>query len=651
MPFSNNLIQEYVKLGFGVIPIVKETKRPCIGIKGFLTAKPSAGDVAAWQEEFPHANVAIITGRVSGIIVVDVDGPEGKEALKGKYLPVTWIAESGRVGGGWHYYFKLPADAPSIRTQVGFLHHVDIRGELGYVVAPPSIHATGKPYTWVYKDDVEMAELPAWIYEKMRKADKPSTPEPNWVDKALLGVVKGERNDMATRLAGFYLQKGFAEKDVTTLLIGWNQKNEDAASFTDSEIATVVRSIASKEASIQKRNCVPITIEQCRDVFQKWLYYEDPTVIDVALAIVAATYYAGDPVWMMFIGAGSSGKTELMRALAGYKDVVMIEDMTPAVFASGLPKVKGVLEHLVGEKRTFILQDFACILSMGYDDRNKLINQLRQIYNGRRVWEWGSGKKRFEWWGKINMISGCTPDIERTGHNMAELGERFLSFRVPTVSVITRAAMCKKAKEMEGKEIQARNEMADAAHGCLDYAKLHNDFDVVVIDDGISKWLDSLIDITTILRSTVRRDGYRRDIVEYAPQPEGPGRMYKACRVLLKGIAYIRGHKEIDVEDYAIIAKICLDSIPSVRRDVLAAICKDPERGIIAKRVATLSSYHSTENVGYHLGDLVALGVCDRRLAGGADPNDPQNSTVPWSYIIKPEVMRKLENCGLLQII
>src|SRR5207245_2047352 len=95
-----------------------------------------------------------------GIVVVDVDGAEGEQALKdaGYILTATVIAKTGR---GNHFIYKTTIKIP---PKVGVLNHVDLRGPGSYIVAPPSRHANGSNYEWmVGLDDVEFAEAPDWV--------------------------------------------------------------------------------------------------------------------------------------------------------------------------------------------------------------------------------------------------------------------------------------------------------------------------------------------------------------------------------------------------------------------------------------------------------------------------------------------------------
>jgi hypothetical protein len=117
--------------------------------------------VLAWWTRHPQANIGLATGH--RFDVLDVDGPEGAHAIR-ELAATHDLHSSGPLvrtgGGGWHYYLA-PSGLGNARP--AGLKHVDWRGRGGYVVAPPSRHASGHPYQWVRGRDLEtpLAELSA----------------------------------------------------------------------------------------------------------------------------------------------------------------------------------------------------------------------------------------------------------------------------------------------------------------------------------------------------------------------------------------------------------------------------------------------------------------------------------------------------------
>jgi hypothetical protein len=121
-------------------------KHPDVGpsLKRFTRERADLRLVRQWFTEKPYANVGIVTGTISGIVVVDADGEAGVAELERRGYPVTWTARSG--SGGLHVYFRHPGHRVGNRKIAGI---GDIRGDGGLIVAPPSLHISGGRYEWL----------------------------------------------------------------------------------------------------------------------------------------------------------------------------------------------------------------------------------------------------------------------------------------------------------------------------------------------------------------------------------------------------------------------------------------------------------------------------------------------------------------------
>ncbi len=131
------------RYGFSVIPLGRNSKRPAIEWEPFQRRRPTLEELDAWFTN-GDANIGIVTGAISGLVVLDIDGPEGEASMRGLEVPLT---KEVRTPRGRHLYFEHPGNT-KVPTAVGFLPHVDVRGDGGYVVAPPSI-VNGTTYVFV----------------------------------------------------------------------------------------------------------------------------------------------------------------------------------------------------------------------------------------------------------------------------------------------------------------------------------------------------------------------------------------------------------------------------------------------------------------------------------------------------------------------
>lgn len=138
--------------------------------RGFLDATRDPHTHCQWLNRWPFANFALPTGSVNGVLVLDVDAKSGgleTFAAIEDALPPTWTVATG--GGGLHKYFALRS-GDMFSSRVGWKHGIDVRGEGGYVIAPGSVHASGRVYRWVEgmgPDDLSIAPIPAWVVDSI----------------------------------------------------------------------------------------------------------------------------------------------------------------------------------------------------------------------------------------------------------------------------------------------------------------------------------------------------------------------------------------------------------------------------------------------------------------------------------------------------
>lgn len=232
-----------------MIPIKKGGKKPPIEWKPYQHARADEETIRSWWDRWPDASMGIVTGAVSGLIVLDIDGPDGMESLK-KYnlhLPPTPTAQTG--GGGLHYFFKHPGYPCKNFTKK--YPGIDFRGDGGYVVAPPSLHPSGNYYRWLITPwEEEPADAPAWLLDLIEKQESGGRLEPSeWTTD----IPQGKRNDELTRRAGSLLARGIPPGEVFTMLLAVNEKHCKPP-LPEGEIKAIVESIAKKEAQKRQKN-------------------------------------------------------------------------------------------------------------------------------------------------------------------------------------------------------------------------------------------------------------------------------------------------------------------------------------------------------------------------------------------------------------
>ncbi len=228
----------YLAEGFSVIPLVPKQKNPIIDSwEPYKERPPTEEEVKAWWTKYPTANIGIVTGAVSNLVIVDIDPRNGgNESMKQLQLPPTYIVKTG--GGGWHCYYRLNGKA--VPKMTGYLPGIDILGEKAYALAPPSIHdKTGLPYEQT-GEIVDIVEAPAWLHAIKQKEER------LW-ESGINGAPEGKRNETAASLCGKLLSSLPRELWDTAgwaSLRDWNERNEKP--LEEKELRTVFESIQKK---------------------------------------------------------------------------------------------------------------------------------------------------------------------------------------------------------------------------------------------------------------------------------------------------------------------------------------------------------------------------------------------------------------------
>lgn len=236
----------YLARGWSVVPLRPREKRPLLLWELFQVERPSASDVAGWFRRWPDANIGIVTGAVSKLIVLDIDpkhgGDDSLESLERRFGALPLTVESRTGGGGRHLYFEHPGYPVRNRTGIG--QGIDLRGDGGYVVAPPSLHPSGERYAWrsgCSPEERTLAPLPRWFLTATG-IPRSGRPLGDWRKLVQEGVPEGQRNSTIASLTGHLLWHGVDAAVVLELLLAWNRLR-CRPPLDDAEVAEVVGNI------------------------------------------------------------------------------------------------------------------------------------------------------------------------------------------------------------------------------------------------------------------------------------------------------------------------------------------------------------------------------------------------------------------------
>jgi hypothetical protein len=257
---------------WSIIPIGARGKKPLIPWAKYQAQRATAEERAAWGKQWPECNWALVCGAISGVIVLDIDGPSGWEYLEKHdyFLPPTRKAVTSP--GKAHFYFKHPGfevRPKNLRHNLGA--DIDIKGDGGYVLLPPSIHPKGHAYAWETED--ETADCPFWLLEMSKgvvptpdlvEATGPGRALPaagelspavvisgtdllppeiskDWANLLAEGADKGSRNTALASVVGHYVRKDLTDGEIFQFLSPFIARCRPP--LTDKDLQTTILSV------------------------------------------------------------------------------------------------------------------------------------------------------------------------------------------------------------------------------------------------------------------------------------------------------------------------------------------------------------------------------------------------------------------------
>jgi hypothetical protein len=239
-----SIIQELHELRFNIIPVPWGEKIARISWKQYQEKRPTTEQLNEWFPSGIRSNVAIITGKISGIIGIDADSEEAKKWVEKNLPPTSMMTKTYK---GVHYYYKHPGgEVPNkVKLNVdGKKLELDIRGDGGYVIAPGSKHPNGSMYEqvglWNLRDvpvfdpnwfpsnkpqHTNVIDIPPSSSEE--KADAFNRAR-KYLDK-VPGAVEGQGGDTHTFATACKVLRGFGLSYDETLMLmyEWNMKKCD----------------------------------------------------------------------------------------------------------------------------------------------------------------------------------------------------------------------------------------------------------------------------------------------------------------------------------------------------------------------------------------------------------------------------------------
>jgi hypothetical protein len=344
----------------------------------------------------------------------------------------------------------------------------------------------------------------------------------------------------------------------------------------------------------------PATLAEVEETFSRWLLMPDMGGLHFALAVVAGHRIGGDPLWGLLVAPPSGTKTEIIRALESVPGIYPLSELTARTFASGLEGGKretSLLPRLSDHVLT--LKDFTTVLTMHREERQAILAQLREIFDGRFDKCWGTGKE-LHWRGRLGFIAGVTPiiDLHHAVHQV--LGERFILCRLGQPD---RRTMAVRALRSRGHEEEMRSELRDVVGRFVASLDISMPPSLPVAFEGR---LAALADFVSRARSGVVREPRSRDLT-LAPEPEAPARLAKQLANLTVGHAIIRAADDVESIDYAFTYRVALDCLPQIRLQIIDTL--EAATNYITTSLVAAKIGYPTTTARRTLEDLAALGI------------------------------------------
>jgi hypothetical protein len=207
----------YLGYEWSVMPVEPGGKKPLVDWKSYQEERCAESDLSAWWDKWPKANVGIITGKISGVTVVDIDTDKGKATIA-PYIKDLKTPTAKTQKGGMHLYFQY---VPGLTNSVRRLDGIDLRNDGGFVVAPPSRGMWGN-YEWVKGLElgiVTPAPMPPALVEAFKNpAKQEAQPTQRVVDAAAFD--QGKRNDTLFHYALSLARGGHTTEDGLLSMLG-----------------------------------------------------------------------------------------------------------------------------------------------------------------------------------------------------------------------------------------------------------------------------------------------------------------------------------------------------------------------------------------------------------------------------------------------
>jgi len=342
-------------------------------------------------------------------------------------------------------------------------------------------------------------------------------------------------------------------------------------------------------------------LDNFKATLARYMHFEDSSHVDVCFGTVFANGLDSSPTWLFLVGPPSSGKTAVLEPASAHPLLYALDKLTTQSLVSHHVGKDGKDPSLLPElhRKTLVIKDFTGMISMRSQDFHCILGQLRGAYDGSYASKAGIGSvKRYR--SRFGVIAMVTSAIDKHRPVMTELGERFVTFRMPDVS----PAEARRRGMLLG-DRDRRTEMETALREAA-YEVLQQP----VIEARMGKaFKNKLWDVAEfVARARCHIEKHPKTNEPEIPQPEVPTRLFGQLINLTKGIAMARGKSKVDGEDARLVRRTALDSMTLKRLTLMRAFL-DRAHGSLSVGEVAGKMHFPEETIRVHIRDLELLGI------------------------------------------
>lgn len=365
-----------------------------------------------------------------------------------------------------------------------------------------------------------------------------------------------------------------------------------------------------------------MTLEQIKEQVREYYYMEDDSIIDAVLAcVIANRLQIGDPVWLIIIGASSGGKSQILRpiALTDTKYIHRVDDITENTFLSGGVAKGGKDVSLltrIGSAGMLAISDLTVLFSRSAESRGAILSQFRMLYDGEMTKFVGNKDKAIHWKGYLSVIAGSTPSIYSHFEEAADMGERFMYFRMKPYDE-RKATQVALKRSTSGRNL---DEIMSTLYGDYIKEKVKEGVNVTVsLDESVMERIIYIASFAERIRTVNKVDKFTKEI-ERIPTPAMPMRTALQLLNIAKALQIMRG-RAIDEKDMAIIEWLGYSLANEEKRACLRAIAQY-SISVSTQKTADIIGLN-TKTTGSILQNLASVGVLSR---------DGDGNTLRWGF-------------------